>query len=49
MTAVAFAAQDQAGTFFASDGLEVIDPDGLGALFETPLVLPLPEDVVFFP
>jgi len=49
LTAVAIAAQDQAGVFFASDGVEVVDPDGPGALFETPIVLPLPEDVVFFP
>jgi len=48
-TAVAVAAQDQIARFFASDGVEVIDPDALGALFETPIVPPLPEDAVFFP
>ena len=48
-TAVAVAAQDQNAVFFATDGLEVIDPDGPGLLFETPVVPPLPEDVVFFP
>ena len=48
-TAVAFAAQDQIAAFFASDGGEVIDPDGPDPLFETPIVPPLPEDVVFFP
>ena len=48
-TAVAVAAQDQIAVFFATDGVEVIDPDGPGALFETPVVPPLPEDVVFFP
>jgi hypothetical protein len=49
LTAVAIAAQDQVGIFFASDGVEVIDPDGPGALFETPIVLPLPEDTVVLP
>jgi hypothetical protein len=29
--------------------VEVIDPDGSGALFETPIVPPLPEEEVFFP
>jgi hypothetical protein len=44
-----FAAQDQIAVFFVTDGVEVIDPDGPGPLFETPVVLPLSEDVVFFP
>ncbi len=38
--------------FFASDGTVVIDPDGAGPLFETPIKPPLPEDcgyVVEFP
>src|SRR5262249_35829365 len=35
--------------FFASDGAEVIDPDGSDVLFETPIMGPLPEDLVFFP
>jgi hypothetical protein len=47
--AVALAAQEQIAVFFASDGVEVIDPDGPGALFETPIVPPLPEEAVFFP
>jgi hypothetical protein len=47
--AVADAAQEQIAVFFASDGVEVIDPDGTGVLFETPIVPPLPEDAVFFP
>jgi hypothetical protein len=47
--AVALAAQDQIAIFFASDGVEVIDPDGPGVLFETPIVPPLPEEAVFFP
>jgi dienelactone hydrolase len=48
-TAVALAAQEQIAVFFASDGTRVIDPDGPGAFFETPIVPPLPEDAVFFP
>ena len=48
-TAAALAGQDQIARFFASDGVEVIDPDGPGPLFETPVSPPLPEDVVFFP
>jgi hypothetical protein len=48
-TAVVVAAQDQIARFFASDGVETIDPDGLDSLFETPIVPPLPEDAVFFP
>jgi hypothetical protein len=47
--AVAEAAQEQIAVFFASDGVEVIDPDGPDDLFETPIVPPLPEDAVFFP
>jgi hypothetical protein len=39
----ALAAQDQIATFFATQGTTVIDPDGSGAVFETPVVLPLPE------
>ena len=48
-TSLALAAQDQIAAFFASDGATVVDPDGSGPLFETPIVLPLPEEVVFFP
>jgi pimeloyl-ACP methyl ester carboxylesterase len=47
--AVALGAQEQIAVFFASDGTEVIDPDGTGAVFAVPIVPPLPEDVVFFP
>jgi hypothetical protein len=47
--AVVQAAQDQIAVFFASDSARIIDPDGPGALFETPIVPPLPEEVVFFP
>ena len=47
--AATFAAQEQIAVFFASDGVEVIDPDGPGTLFETPIVPPLPEEAVFFP
>jgi hypothetical protein len=47
--AVVQAAQDQIAVFFASDGARIIDPDGPGALFETPIVPPLPEEAVFFP
>lgn len=53
--AIALAAQRQIATFFASDGLEVIDPDGpeqpdgTGRLFEVPIVPPLPEDLNYIP
>lgn len=36
-------ARQQIATFFASDGATIIDPDGPGPLFETPIVPPLPE------
>ncbi len=45
----AIAAQQQIATFFASDGVTVIDPDGAGPYFETPVTLPLPEDLAFIP
>jgi hypothetical protein len=48
-TATALTVQEQIAGFFASDGVEVIDPDGPGPLFETPIAGPLPEDVEFFP
>lgn len=48
-TAVALAAQEQIAVFFASDGHRVIDPDAPEALFETPIVPPLPEEALFFP
>lgn len=39
----ALAAQDQIATFFATQGATVLDPDGAGPIFETPIALPLPE------
>jgi hypothetical protein len=47
--AYAIAAQQQIAVFFASDGLTTIDPDGAGAIFETPIGLPLPEELNFIP
>jgi hypothetical protein len=44
----ALLAQTQIATFFASDGRTIIDPDGAGALFETPITAP-PEDLGFLP
>lgn len=44
---VALEAQTQIATFFASNGTVVIDPDGAGPLFETPIVPPLPETTNF--
>ena len=38
--AVSLGAQEQIAVFFASDGAMVIDPDGPGVLFETPIVPP---------
>jgi hypothetical protein len=46
---IAFQAQAQIATFFASDGALTIDPDGANPLFETPIVLPLPETLNFLP
>jgi hypothetical protein len=55
---VALKAQAQIATFFASNGALTIDPDdalpglmppGFPALFETPIVLPLPETLNFIP
>jgi hypothetical protein len=46
---VAFQAQAQIASFFASDGSLTIDPDGGGPFFETPIVLPLPETLNFIP
>lgn len=45
----ALAAQGQIATFFASDGALIIDPDGGAAVFETPIVPPLPEGLNFLP
>lgn len=45
--AISLQAQTQIATFLASDGTVTIDPDGAGALFETPIALPLPETLSF--
>src|SRR5829696_7189276 len=45
----AVSAQNQIALFFASDGATTIDPDGAGPLFETPIAIPLPEDLAFIP
>jgi len=47
MRLVAAQAQAQIAHFFATDGSEMNDPDGAGPLFETPIVLPLPEVLNF--
>jgi hypothetical protein len=47
--AVALAAQDQIAQFFASNGAVVVDPDGAGPLFETPMVGAPPEDLAYIP
>jgi hypothetical protein len=49
VTAVTLGAQQQIARFFASDGVDIIDPDGAGALFEVPIVPPLPEELNFIP
>lgn len=46
---VAVAAQDQIAQFFASGGTLVIDPDGAGPLFETPIAGAPPEDLAYIP
>ena len=43
------AAQTQIALFFASGGATVIDPDGAGSLFETPMVGAPPEDLAYIP
>ncbi|QCB44814.1 Ig-like domain-containing protein [Hydrogenophaga sp. PAMC20947] len=45
----AVAGQIQIAEFFKSDGAVVIDPDGTGPFFETPVALPLPETGNFIP
>ena len=45
----AIAAQTQIARFFASNGAEVIDPDGAGPFFEVPIAGPLPETTNFIP
>ena len=42
-------ARQQIAEFFASDGTNVIDPDGAGPLFEVPIEGPLPEELNFIP
>jgi hypothetical protein len=42
-------ARRQIAEFFALDGVNVIDPDGAGPLFEVPIVGPLPEELNFIP
>jgi hypothetical protein len=49
MAPFTLAAQNQMATFFATDGATTIDPDGPGAIFETPMVGPPPEDLAFIP
>ena len=45
----AIGAQTQMAVFFASGGATVIDPDGAGPIFETPIAGPLPETLSFIP
>jgi hypothetical protein len=45
----ALAGQDQIARFFASGGATLIDPDGAGTLFETPMVGAPPEDLAYIP
>jgi hypothetical protein len=47
--AYAVEAQTQMATFLASDGTNIIDPDGPGPFFETPVSKPIPEDLGFIP
>ena len=44
----ALEAQQQIATFFASDGILTLDPDGPGPIFETPTSM-VPEDLAFIP
>ncbi|HXH89673.1 MAG TPA: hypothetical protein VNI55_13830, partial [Gaiellaceae bacterium] len=41
--------QDQIAQFFASGGLTTIDPQGAAPFFETPIGIPLPEDLAYIP
>jgi hypothetical protein len=45
----ALAAQKQIVVFLKSEGLQTIDPDGDGSIFETPIKGTLPEDLGFSP
>jgi pimeloyl-ACP methyl ester carboxylesterase len=49
VTALALQAEDQAAAFLASDGVLIVDPDGAGALYETPIAGPLPEELSLIP
>ena len=48
VAAFAVAAQQQIATFFVTDGVTTIDPDGGGPFFETPAGT-IPEDLAFIP
>jgi dienelactone hydrolase len=48
-TAIALASEEQAAAFLESGGALLVDPDGAGASFETPIAGPLPEDLSFIP
>ncbi len=45
---IALQAQAQIATFFASDGTTIVDPDGAGVFFETPIPA-LPEELNYIP
>ena len=45
----AVGAQIQIAVFFASGGVLVVDPDGIGPFFEVPIAGPLPETLNFIP
>jgi hypothetical protein len=45
---ICLGAQEQIATFFASDGKEIIHPEP-ARFFETPIDLPLPEDLNYIP
>ena len=49
--AVSLEAQQQMGTFFASNGTEIVAPEvtNLPGAFEVPIAHPLPEDLNFIP
>ena len=46
---LAVAAQTQIAIFFETDGVVIIDPDGVGPFFEVPIAGPLPETLNFLP
>jgi hypothetical protein len=45
----AVGAQTQIAIFFATNGAQTIDPDGVNPFFEVPVTLPLPETLNFLP